>query len=290
MLSNEIKEQNRKLTEECRQIYDDIKFAEIKSNHLANIIVPIIFAVMFAVAFGGLLCFICVAVVSAPDWWVIGFFSVLTTLFTVAAAVAWYFAIKEYKYGRPWYFVRDDKNEYQIWCKYDGQKYIAQTIVNLTRHNVLYINENGDFSIDNDEDIASKVTGFYQYIVAPDKVYDSRQQSSAMRRNLKLRYKRKKCKNNKTYYYFPAFNNAVFGIRYVRCIMLENNVIKHICVENLSKHSDNSGTSAYTKKYLYGNVNNFEFRIYIPSYVREYAESVKFTLPLLQNIEYENQK
>lgn len=286
MLSDEIKEQNRQLTEECRQIYDSIKFAEVKSNHLANIVVPIILTVLFAFAFGVLLYNVCVAIFSAPDWWVIGFFLGLTTLFAVAAVVAWVITAKEYRYGRPWYFVRDDKNEYQIWCKRDGQKCIAQTIVNLTKHKVLYINESGDCSVDNDDDTASKVTGFYQYIVTPDKVYDTRRQSTAMRQNLKLRYKRKKCKNNKVYYYFPAFNNAVFGTKYARCIMLENKVVKHICVENLSKRSENGGTSAYTKKYLYGNVNDLNFRICVPASVKEYAESVKFALPVSQNIQY----
>ena len=286
MLSDEIKEHNRQLTEECRQIYDGIKFAEVKSNHLANIVVPIILTVLFAFAFGVLLYNVCVAIFSAPDWWVIGFFLGLTTLFTAAAVVAWVITAKEYRYGRPWYFVRDDKNEYQIWCRRDGQKCIAQTIVNLTKHKVLYINESGDCSVDNDDDTASKVTGFYQYIVTPDKVYDTRRQSTAMRQNLKLRYKRKKCKNNKVYYYFSAFNNAVFGTKYARCIMLENKVVKHICVENLSKRSENGGTSAYTKKYLYGNVNDLDFRIYVPASVKEYAESVKFALPVSQNIQY----
>lgn len=283
-IPNELKVQNRQLTEECLKIYNDIKFAEIKSHTLRNAVVPFIFTFIFAFAVGGLIYYIIEAFLTVPNWWCIGFFAIFTLLCLVAVGISWYFVIKDYKYGQPWYFVRDEQNEYQIWCNNDGQKYTVKTIVNLTRHKVLYIDKNGVCSIDNDEDTASEVTGFYQYIVTPDKVYKSSEQSSKMRRIYELRYKRKKSVGNKTYYYFPAIDNLVFGTKYARCIMLENGVLKYICVENAFRHGFDEKTSTYARKYLYSNVNDFDLKIHIPPYVREYARSVKFTLPVSQNI------
>lgn len=287
-IPDELKEQNRQLTDECLKIYNDIKFAEIKRHSLSTAVIPFILTFLFVFAVGVLLYYIIKALLTAPDWWCIGFFAFFTLLCMIAVGISWYFVIKNYKYGRSWYFVRDDKNEYQIWCNYDGQKYTVQTIVNLSRHKVLYIDKNGKCSIDSDEDTASKVTGFYQYIVTPDKVYDSSTQSTSMRRNYTLRYKHKKTIGNKTFYYFPSFNNAVFGTRYARCIMLENGMLKYICVENASGHGFDDKTSTYASKYLYSNINNFDFQICIPLYVQEYAQRVKFALPVSKNIIYEN--
>lgn len=281
-IPNELKEQNRQLTEECLKIYNSIKFAEIKSRGLRNAVVPIVFTFVFAFSVGYLFYFITTAF-----WWCIGFFAFLTLLCTVAVIISWYFVLNDRKYGRPWYFIRDDKNEYQVWCNYDGQIYTAQTIVDLTCHKVLYVDKNGICSIDNDEDTASKVTGFYQYIVTPDKVYDSCVRSAAMRRDNRLRYKRKKSIGDRTYYYFPALNNAVFGAKYARCIMLKNGVVKYICVETASGHASDDKTSTYTRKYLYGNVNDIDRKIYIQKYVQDYARSVKFRLPESQNVIYE---
>lgn len=283
-IPDELKEQNRQLTDECLKIYNDIKFAEIKSHRLSAAVIPFVFSFLSVFAVGVLLYFI----IKAFVWWCIVFFAFFTLLCLIAVGISWYCVIKNYKYGLSWYFIRDDKNEYQIWCNYDGKKYTVKTIVNLSRHKVLYIDKNGKCSVDSDEDTASKVTGFYQYIVTPDKVYDSSEQSTSMRRNYTLRYKHKKTIGNKTFYYFPAFNNAVFGTKYARCIMIENGTLKYICVENASGHGFDDKTSIYARKYLYSNINDFDFQICIPLYVQEYAHSVKFILPVSKNIIYEN--
>ncbi len=283
-----LKESNKQLTDECKQIYNEINFAEIKSRELNSFIIPILSTCIFTFSFGYLIYCIYSAFFQAPDWWTIGLFSFLTIFFGTVSIVIWCYVLKNCKYGRPWYFVRDGKNDYQIWCFFDGQKYSVQTIVNLTKHKVLYVDKNGVCSVDTDADTASKVTGFYQYIATPDKVYDSRFQSTSMRRNYRLHYKHKKIKNDKIYYYIPAFNNAIFGSRYARCIMLKNNIVKYICVENASGHAQDDGTSISLTKHLYSNVNNNDFVIHIPSYVQEYAKKVKFILPISENICYEH--
>ena len=213
----------------------------------------------------------------SPDWWCIGFFLFLNALFTTATAISLRHTVKENRYGKPWFFVRDGQNEFQIWCG-DDEATVVRTIVNLTKHKVLYVDKNGECSVGTDDDSAVKVTGFYQYLATPDKVYDGKHKSFAARKNQTLRYKKKKIKGNKTYYYFPAVNNAV-GTRYARCIMLENGVIKYICVENADGRS---------KKIAYNSVNDDSVKIHVPAFVREYAQTQKFPLPTeSQNIVYD---
>ncbi len=289
-ISSEIKDRNKELTLECREIWNNLHFAEIKSHALTSCIVPILLLIPTAVFIGLMSYCIYRASVSTQSYTVnIAVFSAFAAIFMCADIIAWVYIARSCSYGRPWFFVRDGRNDFQIWCASEADRVpTVRTIVNLSQHRVLYVDKNGACSIDHDSNTASEVTGFYQFIADPDKVYDSKDLSSAMRRNPKLRYKTKKVKGNKTYYRFPALSSAVFGARYARCLMSENGVLKYICVEDACRQDQGEKTSVRARKLLYDNVNIGEMQIHIPAFVRDYAAAQRFALPKAsQNIIYE---
>lgn len=288
-VTDEVKERNRELTAECQELWDGLRFAEIKEHSLVNPVVPVIFIPVALMFFGIFIYFVCLAVITGqPDLLGIIPFLIFTLIFTAIDIFAWVYVYKSYRYGREWYLVRDGKNDFQIWCAFDGQKYTVRTIVNLTRHKVLFVSDSGECSQDGDEDSAVGVTGFRQFLAAPDKVFDARRQSAAMCRNVKLRYKNKKVKGDTTFYYFPAIDGSAFGTRYARCIAVEKGVLKYICTEEAKSYVDGKTTLSKWKK-LYDKVNDDEFKIHIPNYVREYADGVGFVLPKdSANIVYDN--
>lgn len=273
---------NDKYTQECKDIYEDLRFAKITEIKLWS-------DILYWVC--GFFTFVTIAIISAytiPSFFrekrdtVIDIFSTfLIVLYICITVLSFTFCKKSYnKKRKEFYFIKTDDGEYEFdVVNIDGNlyiKYIADMrkrkglSIEGKKCNIYSWSEKGSLA----EDI-----GFYQYLVPPTRIFPRANWSS----NNPHLYKKKKVVGNKTYYKFRSFGGVV-GVRYARCIKLQDGVIKYIS-EQLTDGETVRGKRSYnlvynSYKYTYDYVNDDSVKIYIPKYAIEYAKKNKFILPL----------
>lgn len=274
-VTDEMKKNNKNYTNECREIYENIRFCKVQMMSLYSAVVPIVFG-FFAFCLLFVNIYYIIGLTSGKPFGATNIVAIVmfVIFLTITVGISVFYIIKYRKKSEPRYFVKDDGGEFEIYCDeiQSGDLKII-TIVHTERKKVLYIN-NHKCTVDIDTDKASERNGFYEFIVTPDKVFPKDDCPAP-----KYCYKKKKVRGNTTYYYFSAFDNLLFGTRKARSIKLVNGVVESISQQTFHYTSGTNSRNSSSYKYEYSHVNDDSFKLHIPKIAQEQAEKLKFVLP-----------
>ncbi len=275
-------------TKECKEIYDNLHFAQITRlklwSEMLYWIYGIFITVIISIIVGG--------IVGTSLGYKRGIaynlsISILVIIMCIILLVATIFCVKSYKKkSRQIYIIKNNDGEYKFEVdNVDGKLYLKY-IADINKRKGLSIEE-GKCSIYSwsERSVLSEDIGFYQYLVPPTKVF----LHYKFKENDRHLYKKKKSIGNKVYYRFSSFISVV-GARYARFIKLNDGIIKYITEQEPYGRTNKGNLMCMSYKYIYNYVNDDSVKIYIPRYVWEYANKHKFVLPKeSNNICFENE-
>ena len=285
-VTDKVVSNNEVYTQECKSIYDNLHFAkvsEIKLWHEMLYWADGFFAVLILVILGSYT--IPSFIIGRRDLAVDILSTCLLVIFTCIIVVSAVLCKKSYNNKRrEFYFIKLGEDEYKFeTVDVDGKLYIKY---------IAHINKRKGLDLENDKcKIYSwgekggldEEIGFYQYLVKPTRVFPKAKWKPYHRGHSRYLYKKKKVKGNKVYYVFRSFGGVV-GVRYARCIKLQNGVVKYVSeqITNGTHYYNSNGSHLVynSYKYTYDYVNDGSVKIYIPSYAVEFAKKNKFILPL----------
>lgn len=274
-VTDEMKKNNKNYTNECREIYENIRFCKVQMMSLYSAVVPIVFG-FFAFCLLFVNIYYIIGLTSGKPFGATNIVAIVMFLIflTITVGISVFYIIKYRKKSEPRYFVKDDGGEFELFCKnMDNTQLIVSAIVHSTRRKSFYVKDN-NYMVDNVSELASEDNGFYEFIVTPDKVFPKDGCPAP-----KYCYKKKKVRGNTTYYYFSAFDNLLFGTRKARSIKLVNGVVESISQQTFHYTSGTNSRNSSSYKYEYSHVNDDSFKLHIPKIAQEQAEKLKFILP-----------
>ncbi|MDE5721645.1 MAG: hypothetical protein K2I30_02755 [Clostridia bacterium] len=275
-VSNQAKKDNDRYTKECREIYNNLKFAkiEVRSLYDESIMIPlsVVMFVLLATSCVGVYCTV-VGLVGPTNF--LPLYIITLIWFLIIITVIAVHIGKSRRKGAPRYFVRDGSGIYEIYCKenQDGELVIL-TIINLKNYSALCIEKDGSCGYYKEFffETAENVTGFYQFLAQPTQVFDK----SIVERDY-FKYKKKKVDKDQTIYYFTGFGR-VLGSAYPRSLVLKNGVVFRINEQKLTSVRPKS-KSFLSYAYDYSGVNSDEYKLHLSDLMMEEAKKQKFTLP-----------
>ncbi|MDE6605173.1 MAG: hypothetical protein K2K85_04035 [Clostridia bacterium] len=285
--TEKMKANNEKYTQECKNIYFNLHFAQIKEVKLWSEMLYFVYGIFIA----SIVAIIVGGIIGSSLGYERSFayrFSITILIIVMCSIllVATILCVKSYKKkGRQFYIIKNDDGEYQFEVEdINGKLYLKYMADIRKRKGISIEGEKCSIYSWREKSNMAEDIGFYQYLVHPTKVYPHYK----LRISSPYLYKKKKVIGNRIYYRFYSSYGGVVGARYGRCIKLKNGVIKYITEQEPYGKSRKGNVMAMSYKYIYNYVNDNSVKIYIPRYVWEYAKKNKFTFPKeCENLCYE---